>query len=289
MTLLESIILGVVQGLFMFIPVSSSSHLALTQHWLIQRGSALPSPESAEAIFFNIVVHVGTLVSIGIVYRSQLGALIGHSIADLRGFVGAGPKTEGLYLRLMMLGMVSVAATGILGLTLIEPLEEVFANPLLIAAALVITGVLLLWTDLLSPRTKGLRDFTLWMALGIGLAQALAFAPGLSRSGTTIAIALLLGLRRRWAAEYSFFIAIPTILAGVVVDAALHPEVLGAFDPVPLVTGFVVAAVVGTLSLMLVLRLLYRARLRYFSYYVWALALLIVLDGFNVINIGLTA
>lgn len=288
MTLLESILLGGIQGLFMFIPVSSSSHLVLAQHWLITNGSQLPPPESPQMVFFNIVVHVGTLVSIVIVYRKALGTLIGNSVADVRSVLGAGPKTEGLYLKLMMLGVLSVAVTGVLGLTIRKPLENVFANPLLVAAALVLTGVLLLWTDMLSPRTKGLRDLNWTIAIGIGLAQALAFAPGLSRSGTTIAIALLLGLRRRWAAEYSFFIAIPTILAGNVLLPILEPDALASFDPAPLITAFVVAAVVGTFSLLLVLKLLYKARLRYFSYYVWALAALIVLDGLEIIDIGLS-
>ena len=288
MTVLESAILGVIQGLFMFIPVSSSSHLALAQHWLIQNGSALPPPESAEMVFFNIVVHVGTVVSILIVYRRALTDLVARSVADLRGLVGAGPRTEGLYLKLMMMGLFAVAVTGVLGLTIRKPLESVFANPALIALMLCVTGALLLWTDLLSPRTKGLRDFTWMMALFIGLAQAMAFAPGLSRSGTTIAIALLLGLRRRWAAEFSFFIAIPTIIAGNVLLPILEPEILSAFDPLPLLTGFVVAAVVGTFSLLLVLKLLYKARLRYFSYYVWALAALILADAYGLVDIGLT-
>jgi undecaprenyl-diphosphatase len=115
------------------------------------------------------------------------------------------------------------------------------------------------------------------------VAQGLALLPGLSRSGTTSAFALFAGLKRRWAAEYSFFIAFPTILGAsalqaLEVAAAPVPPTIGVL---PVAVGFVVAAVVGVFALRLVLRLLYRARFRFFSYYVWALAAFIVLAGWR--------
>jgi undecaprenyl-diphosphatase len=275
-TLWEAVLLGVVQGVFMFFPVSSTSHLVLVQHALARRGSPLPPPESPEMVLFDMVVHVGTLVSIAVVLRASLGRLLAGAWRDVRSFATRpqSSRTVGLRLRLCLLGLLSTAVTGAVGVLLRGEMVEAFAHPIVLAALLTVTGVLLWATDEVGPRWRGLRQITPAVAAGIGLAQAAALLPGLSRSGLTIAVALFLGLRRRWAAEYSFFIAIPTILAGTGVQAAF---VLGdagqvAVAPLAFGVGFVVAAVVGALALALVLRLLYRARFRYFSYYVWTLA-----------------
>ena len=284
MTLWEAVLLGVVQGVFMFFPVSSTSHLVLVQHWLGQQGSALPAPESPEMILFDLVVHVGTLVSIALVMRRSLAALLGGAWTDLRAVdlrsFGRGRQPHvGLRLRLCLLGLLAVAVTGALGLLMREPLTSAFAHPLALAATLTVTGVLLWATDVIGPRWRGLRELTPWVAVAIGAAQAVALLPGISRSGTTIAVALFCGLRRRWAAEFSFFIAIPTILAGTVIQALLVAAdgAVPTLRPSAYALGFVVAAVVGAAALALVLHLLYRARFRYFSYYVWALAAGIVL------------
>ena len=280
MTLWEAVLLGAVQGLFMFIPVSSTSHLVLVQHWIVQQGSALPPPEAPEMILFDLVVHVGTLVSIAVVMRASLTRLLSGTWRDLGRFLGPdSPRRVGLQLRLFLLGLLSVAVTGAVGLVLREQLSLAFAHPLALAATLTLTGVLLWATDVVGPQWRGLRGITPWFAIGIGLAQAVALLPGISRSGMTIAVALFAGLQRRWAAEYSFFIAIPTILAGTGVQAFLvarSGEALSV-DLWAYALGFIVAAAVGVGALLLVLHLLYRARFRYFSYYVWTLAAAVTL------------
>jgi undecaprenyl-diphosphatase len=277
-TVWEAILLGVIQGTFMFVPVSSTSHLALTQHWLISRGSELPPPDSAEMIFFDLVVHVGTLVSMAVVFRRSLGQFIGHLSAGVRsGFVTTAGGYQRLYLRLALYGLLTVAITGAMGFPLKFAFETIFATPLAMSVTLTMTGILLWWTDTLSRRTVGLRKIDWKVASAIGVAQGLALMPGMSRSGTTIAFGLFAGLKRRWTAEYSFFVAFPTILGasaiqGLEVARSPEPMTLGWL---PIAVGFVVAAVTGVFALMLVLRLLYRARFRYFSYYVWALAAVI--------------
>ena len=148
----------------------------------------------------------------------------------------------------------------------------------MIALTLALTGVLLFASDRLDRRWRGLRDITVMVALAIGIAQAFALLPGLSRSGLTIVAALLMGVRRRWAGEYSFFLAVPTILAAsalqtVEVWRAPEPLLIGLW---PLVVGFAVAAAVGVGSLLLVVRTLLRARFRVFAYYVWALAVVVL-------------
>lgn len=355
MTAWEAILLGIVQGAFMFMPVSSTSHLVVVQHWLIARGSALPPPDSPEMILFDLVVHVGTLVSVVVVFRSSLGKFVHRLALDLmarlpsRGptppsarsaeapvepptHVGTPPthvgieepvegvllRTEAgggegpvstrsergavrtaptplisfpdvspdapqvpgaLHLRLALLGLLTVGVTGALGLSLKTTFELIFAHPIAVAGTLTVTGLLLWTTDILPRRRVGLREIGPGTAALVGLAQGMALMPGLSRSGTTITFALFAGVKRRWAAEYSFFVAIPTILLASGVQSL---EVIFAPDPgsvglLPMVLGFAVAALVGIAALHLVLRLLYRARFRYFAYYVWLLAAAVVL------------
>jgi len=284
-TVFEAILLGIIQGVFMFFPVSSTSHLVLTQHWLIQRGSEMPSPDSPEMILFDLVVHVGTLVSMAVVFRRSLAFFL------MRLWRGAqvrfkAPGREGqrerMTLRLALLGLFSVAVTGAIGFPLKGAFEAVFARPHFIAGTLTVTGILLFWTDVLPRRRRRLEDVGPGTAAVVGVAQGLSLLPGLSRSGTTIAFGLFAGMKRRWAAEYSFFIAFPTILGATLLQtlevAGLDRE--GAIGLLPLAVGFVVSAAVGILALMLVLRLLYRARFRFFSYYVWALAIF-VLVGYH--------
>jgi undecaprenyl-diphosphatase len=280
----EAILLGIIQGVFMFVPVSSTSHLALTQHWLISRGSNLPAPDSAEMILFDLIVHVGTLVSMAIVFRKSLRQFLGHLAAGIRSrFAHTETGYERLYLRLAALGLLTVAVTGLIGFPLKFAFETIFATPLAMSATLVLTGALLWWTDTLSPRTVGLRRIDWKAATVIGVAQGLALMPGLSRSGTTIAFGLFAGLKRRWTAEYSFFVAFPTILGasaiqGLEVARSAEPMTLGWL---PILIGFSVAAIAGVFALMLVLRLLYRARFRYFSYYVWALAAVVAWNSIS--------
>jgi len=281
-TVFESVLLGVIQGIFMFFPVSSTSHLVMTQHWLISRGSAMPDPSSPEMILFDLLVHVGTLVSMAVVFRKSLGHFIARLWGGLRSGFRRGGKVgqrERMTLRLAMLGIVSVGVTGLIGFPLKGLFEQVFARPGMIAGTLVLTGILLWWTDVLPRRTRRLGQIGVGSATVVGVAQGLALLPGLSRSGTTIAFGLFAGMKRRWAAEYSFFIAFPTILGASLLQAieVVRLDREGAIGIAPLVVGFTVAAVVGVGALHVVLHLLYRARFRYFSYYVWALAGVILL------------
>lgn len=275
------ILLGIIQGAFMFIPVSSTAHLVLAQHWLLGQGADLPAPDSPEMILFDLVVHVGTLVSIMVVFRRSLWRLTCNTLVGLKQML-AKPSPVPLAVRLALLLALSVLATGIIGITFKLFFEAIFARPQMVALTLTLTGVLLWISDKLPPRPKGLRDIKAPTALIIGAAQGLALIPGISRSGITIAAALFTGMKRRWAAEYSFFLAIPTILAATLVQAlqvysADRSELrLGWLE---MGVGFVVAAFVGTFALYLVVRLLRRAQLRFFSWYLWVMAGL-VLWGF---------
>lgn len=287
MTLFEAALLGIVQGVFMFVPVSSTAHLVLTQHFLIAQGSQMPPPESAQMILFDLIVHVGTLVSIIVVFRKTLAQFLGGSLIAAREIAlerRATPQARFL-IWLWAMGLLSVFVTGVMGLTFRDMFERVFANPAIIPITLATTGVLLWLTDRLKPRRYGLKDLGISMALAIGFAQGLALIPGISRSGMTIIAALFVGLKRKRAAEYSFLIAFPTILAATLVQSAevyLGGEAL-RINWAAASVGFVVSALIGTIALQIVLKLLYRAKLKYFSFYLWGMALLV---AFGVVEFG---
>lgn len=279
MSFWEAVLLGIVQGIFMFFPVSSTSHLVLLQHWLIEGGSSIPPPESPVMILFDLAVHVGTLISMVVVFRRSLLAYLARLGSAVHRSPARWGRRERLAVRLLAMGLLSVAVTGFVGFPLRSVFAAAFEHPAAIAGTLVVTGILLWWTDVLSPRRVALRDLGVWAAVVVGLAQSLALLPGISRSGATIAFALFTGLRRRWAAEYSFFIAFPTILGASLLQGleVAAGEGLGDLGVVPLVTASLAAAVVGIGALHVVLHLLYRARFRFFSYYVWALAAVVLL------------
>jgi undecaprenyl-diphosphatase len=270
-------LLGVVQGVFMFVPVSSTSHLALMQHWLQDLGVDIPDPDSSEMILFDLVVHAGTVVSIVVVMWSTLVRIARDFVDDIR--LWRTPR-ELDALRLVIFLTLSTIVTGALGIGMRVLAPEVFGAPAVIATMLIITGGILWWTDKAHP--TGVTRITVGIAVGIGAAQALALMPGLSRSGLTIAAALALGMRRQGAAEYSFFLAIPTILIATAVEAVRTVDGDMALSFSAMAIGFVVAAVVGVFSLLAVLKLLYAARFRVFTGYVWLLALVVLISGVGV-------
>ena len=279
MSLLVVLLLAVIQGAFMFVPVSSTSHLALTQHLLGEEGVVIPPPDAAEMILFDLVLHVGTVVSIVVVLRRRLMDGLLRLASDVRLWRSGVRGLRRLpALRVAALLAVSTVVTGVAGFGVRSVAPGVFASPALIAVALVLTGAILWWTDYAPTGRFGTTDIGLAVAVVVGASQALALLPGLSRSGLTIAVALALGVYRRSAAEYSFVLAIPTILSATLVQGAL---VMRSAEPVTLsfsafAVGFVVAAGVGVVALLAVLRLLLTARFRYFTPYVWALAVVVL-------------
>ncbi|MFN7004429.1 MAG: undecaprenyl-diphosphate phosphatase [Roseinatronobacter sp.] len=136
MTYLEAIILGLVQGIFMFVPVSSTAHLVVTQHVMIAQGSSMPPPESPAMILFDLVVHVGTLVSIAVVFWKSLSALTRATVTETRRQLFTPAQGMGPFTRLFLMGMLTVLVTGVLGLLFKRMFELVFSAP----QVLVVTG-----------------------------------------------------------------------------------------------------------------------------------------------------
>jgi len=252
MTLLEAIILGIVQGATEFLPVSSSGHLVIGQALL---GLRLPG------VTFEVAVHLATLLSIGLVYRERIVALLSGL---------ARGESEARHMALAL--VLATIPAGVVGVGFGGTVEALFEDPRVTGVALLLTGGALWSTRRVIQR--GLDyPLTLRMALLIGLAQAVAITPGISRSGATVVTALWLGMRPDRAAEFAFLLAIPASAgAGVLELGALRAG--AGVGAEALIAGGIAAAVTGVLAIRLFLLLLRKAAFHRFAEYCWGVGVL---------------
>jgi len=261
---LQAIILGIVQGLTEFLPVSSSGHLIIFQHLF-----GLQEPE----LFFDICVHLGTLLAVILVFRQEIRELM-RSLGRLVWLVFVkDAHFEHLFrdseFKMLLLVFFGFFPTAVLGVIFHEFGQRLFSSVLIVGLMLMITGGLLWQTRRVKQEGGGLETFSIRTALIIGLVQGLAIMPGISRSGSTIALGLFLGLNRELSARYSFMLAIPAILgAGILSLHGLiaHPHV----DYTIALIGAGVSSVVGYFALVSLLRLVKQAKLYLFAPYCWA-------------------
>ncbi len=258
-TYFQAVVLGIVQGLGEFLPISSSAHLVVTP-WLL----GWPDPGLA----FDVALHVGTLAAVLCAFAGDWTRIV---TAALRGLARGRPG-EGEGRLLWLLALASVPG-GVAGLALESYAETAFRSPLLIAAAMAGLGLVLLFADRQAGSGEERRPVTVLDALLVGSAQALAIVPGVSRSGATISMALFLGFRREEAARFSFLLATPITLG-----AALHkvPALLRASTGGIVFVGIVVSAVVGLLAIRVLLAYVRTRTYRPFVYYRWAFAAMLV-------------
>lgn len=263
MTLLEAILLGIVQGATEFLPVSSSGHLVIGQHLLGLR---------LTGVTFEVAVHVATLVSILVVYRARVAELV---VGVLR--------RESEALRFALLLVLATIPAGLVGVFLGDVVEGLFDDPRVTGVALLVTGTFL-WTTRAALARGEDRSITPAIALLVGLAQALAITPGISRSGATVTAALWLGLRPERAAEFSFLMAVPAI-AGAGVLQLRHLGEGGGVGVAPLLLGGLAAGITGVLAIRLFLALLRREAFHRFALYCWGVGLfflvLLGVQGWN--------
>ncbi len=248
MSTLEALFLGILQGLTEFFPVSSSGHLAMVQSLLGLEGDG--------GLLFEIAVHVATLLAIAIFYRQR--------IIDLIGGVLSGSRQAFRYAGLLALGTVPAVVIGLLGKEIVETHLQ---RPLFVAGALLLTSVIL-WTTRWTLPLAHRQQVSVPMALGIGLGQAFAIIPGISRSGTTIAVALVMGLAPAVAAEYSFLLGIIAIAGAAVL---MLPDLAGASPEMmsSLAIGSVASLFSGVAAIWLFVRMLEKQTFHLFSYYLW--------------------
>jgi len=259
---LQALILGIIQGLTEYLPVSSSGHLAIGQAFF-------GMDNGEENLMFIVAVHVATVLSTLVVLWREIEWLF-------KGVIKCEMNAETKYLLNIVVSMIPV---GIVGLFFKDQVEEAFGSELLLVGfCLLITASLLIFSYYSRPRKK---EHISWKdALIIGIAQAVAVLPGVSRSGSTIATGIMLGNKKEQLAQFSFLMVIPPILGEALLDVrkAMKGEaVMGSIEVLPLIVGFLAAFLSGCLACKMMINLVKRGKLIYFGIYCAILGSLVIL------------
>jgi len=258
---LDALILGVIQGMTEFLPVSSSGHLEI--------GKAILGDNSVpeESLLFTVVLHFATALSTIIVFRKDIFNLIAG--------IFSGKTDDVIFAGKIILSMVPAV---IVGLFFEEQLEAMFnGNIILVGFMLIVTGLLLF----LAGRAKNTGKNIGWKdALLIGISQAVAMLPGISRSGATISTSVLLGNDRTKAARFSFLMVVPLIFGKIAKDTMSGDISMESSASMPLLIGFIAAFVTGLLACTWMISLVRKAKLHYFSYYCFAVGIIAITAGF---------
>lgn len=272
MSLLNAILLGLIQGISEFLPISSSGHLSIAQNLF---GMEM---EGSGDMFFEVLLHLGTLAAVFVAYWADIREMIlefFRAIADIR--KGGMPDPIPPARRLILLLII-----GTLPLFVVLPIqdfvESLSSNTYVVGGALLVTGVLLFASDRIKKGRKTAASATVWDILLIGAAQAVATCPGLSRSGTTIAVGCFAGLERKFAVRFAFLLSIPAVLGANilkiadVMDTGIDPALIPSY-----ILGVAAAAVSGYLCIRLVHMITDKGKFGAFAYYCWAMGLLTVI------------
>ena len=274
MSYFEAIILGLVQGLAEFLPISSSGHLALLQQ-------AFGIHED-KVLLFAVLLHVGTLISVFIVYWKDIWELIVELCLTIRDLcTGKGLRlAERPIRKLGVMIIVATIPTAIIGLVFSDFFDSLYNSVIPIGVGLIITGFLLIFAEKKGEGNRGIQQMNFRNAIFIGLVQGVAICPGISRSGSTLFGSLICNLDRKFAVKFVFLISIPSILGSAVLEApaALEAGVTAA-EVGPALVGMLVAAVSGLVAIKTMIKIVSDKKLSYFSYYVWVLGLFVVLYG----------
>ena len=250
----EALILGLVQGLTEFLPVSSSGHLAI--------GKALLGVEPSGDLVFEVTVHAATVLATVVVFRREIGRLLG-------GLFRFRYNDETDYVAKLAVSMVPVF---VVGMFFKDRIEAAFSSLAVVGACLLVTALLLVFSDWMSPRVAaavrpGRGGISFWQAFAVGVGQALAVLPGLSRSGTTISTGLLCGVKREAMAQFSFLMVLVPILGETFLDLVGGEVAASSVGTAPLLLGFAAAFVSGLFACRVMIALVRKAQLRWFGLY----------------------
>ena len=274
MSLLSSILLGLIQGITEFLPISSSGHLAIAEHLLKMTDIQVPD-------FFDVLLHLGTLVAVFVAYWTDIRDMIVeffHGVSDLAHHSTPTPVPPAR--RLIVLIIV-----GTLPLFAVLPVKDLVEglgdNIYFVAVALLVTGCLLFASDRVKKGRKTEKTATLLDVFLVGIGQAIATCPGISRSGTTITTGCFVGFERKFAVRYSFLMSIPAILGANILSLkdAVEAGIIWADVPVYLV-GVLVSAVVGYACIRLLKMIAEKGKFGFFAYYCWAAGILTLILTF---------
>lgn len=264
MSVIEALILGLVQGLTEFLPISSSGHLVLFQKILnLSEGT----------VTFDVMVHLATLIAVVAVMRKDVIAMIRKPFS-----------------KLTLLVVVGTIPAGLMGVLFQDTIKDLFKTGKSLGFEFLFTGLVLWYAESVRSRNKEVAQTSYGDALVVGVAEGLAILPAVSRSGLTLAGALMRGLSREFALKFSFLMSIPIILCSALPDindmvkgTAGSPEALGLL---PMLVGMVAAAISGYLAIRFMLKVFAKTSLKVFSYYVFILGALVLADQFifHIIN-----
>jgi len=277
MTYFEATILGLVQGLAEFLPISSSGHLALLQSWF--------KIDESKVLLFTVLPHVGTLISVFIVYWKDIWELIVELVLTIRDLcTGKGLRMEERPVRkLGVMIIVATIPTAIIGFAFGDFFDSLYTSVLPIGIGLIITGFLLVFAEKINTGNRGIKQMNCRNAIFIGLVQGVAICPGISRSGSTLFGSLVCNLDRKFAVKFVFLISIPSILGSAILEtpAAIEAGVT-ASQLGPVIWGMAVAAISGLVAIKGMIKIVSDKKLSWFSYYVWALGLVVIVYSFFV-------
>lgn len=263
--MLTAILLGIIQGISEFLPISSSGHLVLAQNYLKLMGGK--SIGNSEDITLEIILHLGTLVAIVAIYRRDILGLIKNSIAKNK----ETRKSAWLYISYVIVASIPIA---IVGLKFKDAIESLFKNPIYASSFLLLTGIILYLSKF--GKEKGDGKLTYKSALIIGVSQAFAILPGISRSGSTISTALLCGVNRKEAGRFSFMIFLPAV-AGVTLKMILElveENRLASVLSAEIAAGFLASVIVGFFTLTFLLKFIDKGNFYLFSFYCIAVGII---------------
>ena len=273
MSILNAIFLGLVQGITEFLPVSSSGHLAVLQNFF-----HLQSAEQGH-LFFDVLLHLGTVIAILAVYWKDVVYIVSDSLAFVRMARNGSPEERrehpgGRFLLMLIIGTLPL----FLILPFHSKLEQLYYNTGFIGAAFLLTGCILFISDKIRPGRKNERTMTALDAIIIGVCQAIATIPGISRSGSTITAGITSGLNRSFAMKYSLLMSVPAVVGANLLSLidALKDGVDWGNMPAYLI-GTAVAMIVGYFSILLLQRLLNRGKFGKFSYYLWIVGAVVLI------------
>lgn len=277
MTIIKALILGLIQGVSEFLPISSSGHLSIAGRLM---GF---DPEADSLLSFNILLHVATLAAVFIVYRNDIWEMIKAFFGMCKDlFTGKGLRLkEFLYRRLIVMLVVATLPATVAAFVL----GDIIENPELwqIGIFLIITAILLFLSEKLAGGNTDLENMSSKRAFGVGCFQALGTLPGISRSGSTIVGGLFCGLDKKTAVRFSFLMSIPAILGALVLDIKdifTAPSQTLSFLPVAI--GMITAALSGYFAIKFLLRLVEKSKLSYFSIYCTLAGIFAIILNFTI-------
>ena len=268
MSFFDAILLGIIQGLAEFLPISSSGHLSVFQNFFGM------TQDAADNLFFDVLLHLGTLAAVFVAYWGEIKAIIleGLTMVGLRK-LPRGQKPDRLSRRMILF---IIAAT--LPLLVVLPVKDVvdglYSNTIFIGCAFLVTGTLLFLSDRMTRGNKDLKSATIVDVLLVGCAQAVAVVPGLSRSGSTIAAGLSRGFSREFAVKFSFLLSIPAVLGANLLSLIDAAQAGIDWSLMPMyAAGIITAAVSGYLAIRLLKFITQRGSFSAFCYYCWGAGL----------------